>query len=710
MDLMAITPGNVDQSVDASLRWLAKQRAGRWMLFFDNADDVQLRLKNFFPASTSGNILVTTRNQALRLYAKDSSENVRDMDHEDATNLLLDLSRAEETDENRVLATQIVQVFTFILRLGMPSNAMIQELRHFALTVSQAAAFIHCNSSLRTYQELYRLERDHLLQTAEVNDPDPYTLAVYATWRLSYDKLDEPARTFLQICSMLHHEGISEQMFKNAALCSDQLEDSTLRKEVTRILEQLGKKDSHWSSWEFQQVVKRLRSYSLIEYDDRNCMYSVHPLVQHWSGTVGRNGEDMKKCVLGIVGLSISWTNDKEDYVYRRGLYKHITNCVALMKPRDVDPLVAFNLAFIYIEQRRWRDAEVYGVVAIKKRRQMLGEDHPDTLSSMESLASIYRNQGRLKDAEMLGVAVMEKRKELLGEDHPDTLTSMGNLASIYWNQGRLMEAEVLEVAVMEKRKELLGEDHPDTLFSMGNLAMTYRYQGRLKDAEVLEGRSWKKRKELLGENHPDTLESMGNLASIYRNQGRLKDAEVLEVAVMEKRKELLGEDHPDTLLTMGNLAMTYRKQDRLKDAEVLEVVVMEKRKELLGEDHPETLSSMGNLANTYSDLGRLKDAEVLWVAVMEKRKELLGEDHPDSLAGMGNLASIYRKQGRLKDAEVLEVAVMEKTKELLGEDHPDTLLSMENLAMTYRKQGRLKDAEVLVVAVMEKRTGNQLD
>jgi len=543
----------------------------------------------------------------------------------------------------------------------MPSNSMIQELHHFALAVSQAAAFIHCNSSLRTYQELYQLERDHLLQTAEVNDPDPYALAVYATWRLSYDKLDEAARTFLQICSMLHHEGISEQMFKNAALCSDQLEDSTLRNEVTRILEQLGKKDSHWSSWEFQQVVKRVRSYSLIEYDDRNCMYSVHPLVQHWSGTVGRNGEDMKKCVLGVVGLSISWTIDKEDIIYRRGLYKHVTKCVGLMKPSDVDLLVAFNLSFFYHEQGRWRDAEVYGVVAMDERRQVLGEDHPDTLSSMGDLAITYRKQGRLKDAEVLAVAVMEKRKELLGEDHPDTLSSMGNLASICWNQGRLKDAEVIEFAVMEKRKEVLGEDHPDTLSSMGNLASIYRNQGRLKDAEVLEFAVMEKRKELLGEDHPDTLASMGNLASTYWNQGRLKDAEVLELAVMEKRKELLGEDHPDTLLSMGNLASTYWNQGRLKDAEVLEFAVMEKGREVLGEDHPDTLSSMGNLASTYWNQGRLKDAEVLELAVMEKRKELLGEDHPDTLLSMRNLAVTYRTQGRLKDAEVLEVVVTKK-------------------------------------------------
>ena len=115
MDLKAITPGNVEQSVDASLRWLVNQRDGRWMLFFDNADDVNLKLKKFFPPCASGNILVTTRNRELRHYAtKGSDQHVTGMDHEDATNLLLHLSQAEETDENKGVAAQIVQVFSII--------------------------------------------------------------------------------------------------------------------------------------------------------------------------------------------------------------------------------------------------------------------------------------------------------------------------------------------------------------------------------------------------------------------------------------------------------------------------------------------------------------------------------------------------------------------------------------------------------------------
>jgi hypothetical protein len=67
----------------------------------------------------SGNILVTTRNQELRIYsAKDGDANVTRMDHEDATNLLLHLAQAEESDENKALADAIVQVLlSFILFL-----------------------------------------------------------------------------------------------------------------------------------------------------------------------------------------------------------------------------------------------------------------------------------------------------------------------------------------------------------------------------------------------------------------------------------------------------------------------------------------------------------------------------------------------------------------------------------------------------------------
>jgi hypothetical protein len=62
----------------------------------------------------------------------------------------------------------------------------------------------------------------------------------------------------------------------------------------------------------------------------------------------------------------------------------------------------------------------------------------------MANLAATYQSQGRWTEAEELEVQAMETRKRVLGQEHPDTLTSMANLASMYRGQGRWIEAEEL--------------------------------------------------------------------------------------------------------------------------------------------------------------------------------------------------------------------------------------------------------------------------
>jgi hypothetical protein len=150
---------------------------------------------------------------------------------------------------------------------------------------------------------------------------------------------------------MLHHVGISEQMFKKAALSQFELEDSELQNEVTQLLNQLGKQESGWSAWRFRQVVNGLGSYSLIEYDHQNRTYSIHPLVQHWSGTtMEENRHVVQKCVLSIIGLSISWMFNNEDYKYRRTLLQHISNSRASLNPEEITSSVLARIALVYME------------------------------------------------------------------------------------------------------------------------------------------------------------------------------------------------------------------------------------------------------------------------------------------------------------------------------------------------------------------------
>jgi len=113
-DLETVVPGKAKQSVDASLRWLASLSGTSWLLVFDNADNVDLRLKKYFPSCSSGNILITTRNRELRHYtAEDADADVKGMDLEDAKKLLLVQARAKRSDENITLAEAIVKVVTY---------------------------------------------------------------------------------------------------------------------------------------------------------------------------------------------------------------------------------------------------------------------------------------------------------------------------------------------------------------------------------------------------------------------------------------------------------------------------------------------------------------------------------------------------------------------------------------------------------------------
>ena len=129
VDLEAIVPGTVEPSVDTSLHWLACQHDRKWLLFFDNADDVDLDLGKFIPRSVFGNTLVTTRNpDVCVITGVDGSRKVEGMSVEDSIDLLLRISCTEPNGENQILAEQIVTVCFILFYFPNKRNILIAEL------------------------------------------------------------------------------------------------------------------------------------------------------------------------------------------------------------------------------------------------------------------------------------------------------------------------------------------------------------------------------------------------------------------------------------------------------------------------------------------------------------------------------------------------------------------------------------------------------
>ena len=240
----------------------------------------------------------------------------------------------------------------------------------------------------------------------------------------------------------------------------------------------------------------------------------------------------------------------------------------------------------------------------------------------------------------------------MLGERHPDTITSLNNLASVYDNQGRYAEAEPLFAQALALAREVLGERHPYTISSLNNLAFVYGRQSRYAEAEPLYAQALQLRREVQGERHPDTITGLNNLAGVYDNQGRYAAAEPLYAQALRLRREVLGERHPDTISSLNNLATAYDRQGRYAAAEPLYAQALQLRREVLGERHPDTITSLNNLAFLYGRQSRYAEAEPLWTQALALSREVLGADHPLTLLIHGNMAYLLARQGMARATE----------------------------------------------------------
>jgi MinD-like ATPase involved in chromosome partitioning or flagellar assembly len=197
----------------------------------------------------------------------------------------------------------------------------------------------------------------------------------------------------------------------------------------------------------------------------------------------------------------------------------------------------------------------------------------------LEAVATDLRATFALTEATALQQRVVDIRSHLLGANHPETLTSMDTVAEMLRDHGELSDAEVLQRRVLELRRHVLGEEHTHTLVSMENLAETLRGRGDIDEARRLQERVHKVRQQHLGREHPDTLRSMNSIASILWAQGDLSGARLLQEEVLRVRQEVLGDDHPDTVTAMGNLAETLRAQGEVARARSLQDHILQARR-----------------------------------------------------------------------------------------------------------------------------------
>lgn len=224
------------------------------------------------------------------------------------------------------------------------------------------------------------------------------------------------------------------------------------------------------------------------------------------------------KKVLGETHLhTLESMTNLANWYYRLGLHKEASDLkekeLELRKsiegkedvtPKNNENSFSVELTAKVLETRK---------ITLEINKEILGDEHCETLESMDNLAETFSDMEMYQEALNLSKEVLEIRKRILGTEHPDTLESMNNIADIYSDMKMDKEALDLSKEVLATRKRVLGEEHPDSLSSMNNLAVIYSQMEMHKEASALSEKGLELSKRILGENHFITSIFIKNLS-----------------------------------------------------------------------------------------------------------------------------------------------------------------------------------------------------
>ncbi|KAI1676159.1 hypothetical protein KJE20_14262 [Pyrenophora tritici-repentis] len=198
--------------------WLSTERAGKWLLVLDNADDPGVLsgsreakgIVDYLPQSEEGVTVYTTRTFEVAVSLSGSD--------------VLELGAMSQPDAADFLEKSLIRKE---LRDDSARGQLLEELAYLPLVIAQAAAYLDVNRmSIRMYLKLLRSTEQGIvgLMSEEFRDNTRYrgsANAVATTWLVSFRQIRErsaAAAELLEFMSCIEWKAIPRSLLPRAGL------------------------------------------------------------------------------------------------------------------------------------------------------------------------------------------------------------------------------------------------------------------------------------------------------------------------------------------------------------------------------------------------------------------------------------------------------------------------------------------------------------
>ena len=359
------------------------------------------------------------------------------------------------------------------------------------------------------------------------------------------------------------------------------------------------------------------------------------------------------------------------------------------------DTLESINDIGVVLESTgKHAEALTYSREALEGNRRVLGDEHPNTLNSINNMGVLLASMGKYAKALLYFREALDARRRVLGDDDADTLMSVSNLGAVLHSLGEHSEALIYHRMALEGRRRMLSNDHPDTLQSINNMGTLLESMGKYAEALPYYREALAGNRRVLGNDHRNTLGSTHNMGTVLFSMGKYVEALPYYRASLESGRRVLGSDHAFTLNSTSSMGSLLQAMGKPAEALPYCRTALDASRRILGDDHALTMNSTTNMCSILKSMGKSTEALPYCLEALEARRRVLGHDHPQTLSSVNNMGSILQSMGKRAEALPYFREALEARQHLLGKDHPQTVTSINNIGSLLHAMG--EDAEAL--------------